>query len=139
LLATAQIRSPLRVLPDAVFADSADDGSARTETPRQAARSTGGKGDSVAVFVVERTLPGMSLEHLAAAHRALAESARRLSSGDSHVRYLRSTFAPARARCLCVFEATSEDLVRRVNEVAQVPFVSIEEAIEFRAPGSGMP
>jgi Protein of unknown function (DUF4242) len=111
----------------------------RTETPRQAARSTGGKGDSVAVFVVDRTLPGMSLEHLAAAHRALAESSRRLSSGDDHVRYLRSTFAPARARCLCVFEATSGDLVRRVNDVAQVPFVSIDEAIEFQAPGSGMP
>jgi Nickel responsive protein SCO4226-like len=93
----------------------------------------------VAVFVVERTLPGISLEHLAAAHRALAESSRRLSSGDDQVRYLRSTFAPARARCLCVFEATSGDLVRRVNEVAQVPFVSIDEAIEFDVSGSGMP
>ena len=93
----------------------------------------------MAVFVVERTLPGMSLEHLAAAHRALAESSRRLSSGGDRVRYMRSTFVPARARCLCVFEATSEDLVRRVNEVAQIPFVSIEEAIEFQSPGSGMP
>jgi hypothetical protein len=95
------------------------------------------EGDRVAVFVVDRTLPGMSLEHLAAAHRALAESCRRVSSGDDLVRYLRSTFAPARARCLCVFEATSGDLVRRVNEVAQVPFTSIDEAIEFEAPGSG--
>jgi hypothetical protein len=93
----------------------------------------------VAVFVVERSLPGMSLEHLAAAHRALAECSRRLSSGDDQVRYLRSTFAPARGRCLCVFEATSGDLVRRVNEVAQVPFVSIDEAIEFEVSGSGMP
>lgn len=92
----------------------------------------------MAVFIVERTLPGMSLEHLAAAHRALAEGSRRLSSGDDRVRYLRSTFTPARARCLCVFEATSGDLVRRVNEVAQVPFVSIEEAIEFDDPGSRM-
>ena len=111
----------------------------RTATPRQSAYSTDEKGHSVAVFVVERRLPGMSLEHLAAAHRALAEGSRRLSSGDDRVRYLRSTFAPARARCLCVFEATSRDLVRRVNEVAQVPFVSIDEAIEFQDPGSGMP
>jgi hypothetical protein len=111
----------------------------RTATPRQSASSTDEKGGSVAVFVVERRLPGMSLEHLAAAHRALAEGSRRLSSGDDRVRYLRSTFAPARARCLCVFEATSRDLVRRVNEVAQVPFVSIDEAIEFEDPGSGMP
>jgi hypothetical protein len=138
-LATAQIRSPLRVLPDAVFADSADHGSAQNSNADAKRPLDRWEGDSVAVFVVERTLPGMSLEHLAAAHRALAESSRRLSSRDDHVRYLRSTFAPARARCLCVFEATSGDLVRRVNEVAQVPFVSIEEAIEFQAPGSGMP
>jgi hypothetical protein len=59
----------------------------------------------VAIFIVERRLAGLSLEHLAAAHRALAESARRLSVGDDYVRYLRSTFVPARARCLCVFEA----------------------------------
>jgi Protein of unknown function (DUF4242) len=113
---------------------------ARSRTTAKARRrSADGKGDSVAVFVVERSLPGMSLEHLAAAHRALAECSRRLSSGDDQVRYLRSTFAPARARCLCVFEATSGDLVRRVNEVAQVPFVSIDEAIEFEVSGSGMP
>jgi Nickel responsive protein SCO4226-like len=108
-------------------------------TPWQIAGSTKRKGDSVAVFLVERRLPGMSLEHLAAAHRALAASAHRLSSGGDRVRYLRSTFVPARARCLCVFEATSGELVRRVNEVAQVPFVSIQEAIEFPDPGSAMP
>jgi len=92
----------------------------------------------VAVFLVECRLPGMSLEDVAAARRALAASARRLSSGGDRVRYLRSTFVPARARCLCMFEATSGELVRRVNEVAQVPFVSIEQAIEFPEPGSGM-
>ena len=105
----------------------------------QRACSTKGKGDSVAVFLVERRLPGMSLAHLAAAHRALAASARRLSSGGDRVRYLRSTFVPADARCLCAFEATSGELVRRVNELAQVPFVSIQEAIEFQDPGSAMP
>lgn len=87
------------------------------------------------IFIVERRLPGLSPEHLATAHRALAESARRLSAGDDRVRYLRSTFAPATARCLCVFEATNGDLVRRVNEVAQVPFESIDEAIDFEEPG----
>ena len=89
----------------------------------------------MAIFIVQRSLPGLSLEHLAAAHRALAESARRLSVGEDCVRYLRSTFVPARARCLCVFEATNRDLVRRVNEVAQVPFESIDEAVNFEEPG----
>jgi hypothetical protein len=34
-----------------------------------------------------------------------------------------------------VFQATSEDLVRRVNEVAQVPFESIDEIVAFEEPG----
>jgi hypothetical protein len=89
----------------------------------------------VAIFIVERRLPELSLEHLAAAHRALAESSRRLSMGGESVRYLRSTFSPALGRCLCVFEASSRDLVRRVNEVAQVPFERIEEAVHFEDPG----
>jgi hypothetical protein len=89
----------------------------------------------VAIFIVERRLQGLSPEHLAALHRALAESARRLSADEDSVSYLRSMFAPNRARCLCVFQATSGDLVRRVNEVAQVPFESIDEAINFEDPG----
>jgi hypothetical protein len=89
----------------------------------------------VAIFIVERRLQGLSPEHLAALHRALAESARRLSVGEDSVRYLRSTFAPTRSLCLCVFQATSGDLVRRVNEVAQVPFESIDEAMNFEDPG----
>lgn len=89
----------------------------------------------MAIFIVQRTLPGLNSDHLAAIHRAIAESSRRLSNGDESVRYLRSTFAPARAQCLCVFEATSGDLVRRVNEVAQVPFDSLDEAIDFEHPG----
>lgn len=87
------------------------------------------------VFVVERRLLGVGPDHLAAVHRALAESARRLSGRGDVVRYLRCTFLPDAARCLCVFEANSVEPVRRVNEVAQVPFDGIEEAIDFHEPG----
>jgi hypothetical protein len=89
----------------------------------------------VAVFIVERKLRGLRADQLTAVHRALAESSRRLSVGEDSVRYLRSMFAPERALCLCVFLATSRDLVRRVNEVAQVPFESIDEAVNFEDPG----
>jgi hypothetical protein len=89
----------------------------------------------VAIFIVERRLPGLSLAHLGTAHRALAEGSRRLSKDDEPVRYLRCTFAPARERCWCVFEASGAELVRRVNEVAQVPFERIDEAVDVVAPG----
>jgi uncharacterized protein DUF4242 len=89
----------------------------------------------VAIFIVERRLEGLSPEHLAAFHRAIAESSRRLSTREDGVRYVRSIYAPARALCLCVFEAATGDLVRRVNEVAQVPFERIDEAVNFEHPG----
>jgi hypothetical protein len=94
------------------------------------------RGRIVAIFIVERRLPELSLEHLVVAHRALAESSRRISMGGDSVRYLRSTFSPADGRCVCMFEATSKDLVRRVNEVAQVPFDRIDEAVHFEGPGA---
>jgi hypothetical protein len=96
------------------------------------------KGRIVAIYIVERRLPELSLEHLVVAHRALAESSRRVSMGGDSVRYLRSTFSPAVGRCVCMFEATSKDLVRRVNEVAQVPFDRIDEAVHFENPGANL-
>lgn len=115
-------------------ADGDDDGESNDRTPTRTAYSTEKRRYILPMFIVERCMPGMSPEHLAAAHRALAESARRLSPAGDRLRYLRSTLVPGRARCLFVFEATSEDLVRRVNEVAQVPFDSIDEAIELENP-----
>lgn len=91
------------------------------------------------VFVVERRLPGVDPDRLAGVHRALAESARRLSGRGDVVRYLRCTFIPGASRCLCVFEADNADLVRRVNEVAQVPFDRIEEAFDFDVTGRVRP
>jgi Protein of unknown function (DUF4242) len=91
--------------------------------------------NSVATYIVERRLQGLRREQLFAVHRALAESSRRLSVGEERVRYVRSMFAPEPALCLCVFQATSQDLVRRVNEVAQVPFESIDEVLNFEEPG----
>jgi len=83
----------------------------------------------VSIFIVERTLPGLRLEQLSAMHRAVAQSSHRLSVGGDSVRCLRSMYLPARALCVSVFVATSRDLVSRVNDVAQLPFDSIDEAI----------
>ena len=91
-------------------------------------------GAPAAVFVVERRLTGIGVDELVSVHRALAESTRRFSLRGEPVRFVRCTFVPGAATCQCVFEATSADLVRRVNEVAQVPFDRIEPAIEFDVP-----
>lgn len=82
-------------------------------------------------FVVDRTVPGLTNQGLVEAQRLLREAARRVSETGQRVRYLRCTLIPDQDRCLCVFEAESLETVRRVNEIAQVPFGRIGRATEF--------
>lgn len=87
-------------------------------------------------FVVERNLPGLAVQHLPALQNALAEATMRLTRSGSPVSYRGTTFLPIRFRCICVFDATSSEVVKRVNETAQIPFVSITEAIELHWPAT---
>ena len=58
------------------------------------------------------------------------------SAQGKNVRYLRSTFVPGDARCMCLFEAQNPHLVREVNEAAKIPFTRIVEAKDLTPPGS---
>ena len=91
------------------------------------------------MFVVDRTVPGMTEELLAEQQRLLHEAARRVSLAGQSVRYVRCTYIPDEDRCICLFEADNVAAVRRVNETAQVPFRRISAAVEFWEPGAGVP
>jgi hypothetical protein len=90
-------------------------------------------------FAVHRYLPELTAGQLRALRRALAEAARRVSADGSAVRHLHSTYLPARSRCICLFTAVDADAVARANEVAQVPFTGIEEAVALPAPEGYVP
>jgi len=45
--------------------------------------------------------------------------------------YIRTTFVPGEAHCMCLFEAENADYVREVNETAQIPFTRIVEALDL--------
>jgi uncharacterized protein DUF4242 len=64
----------------------------------------------------------------------LIQTASQFTAQGRPVRYLRSLFVPREARCLCVFEAPDAEVVRRVNEATQMPFVSVTEALELTPP-----
>lgn len=83
------------------------------------------------VFMVERDLPGITSDQLAGAQRAAIEGSQKSTSGGAPVRYIRSTFVPGEARCMCLFEAASRDAVRDVNELAGLPFTRIVEALDL--------
>jgi Protein of unknown function (DUF4242) len=88
------------------------------------------------IYLVERDLPGMTRDQLAAAHRALIQAASPFTAQGNPVRLVRSIFMPQQARCMCVFEASDADVVRRLNDATQIPFVSVTEAIELTPPTS---
>ncbi len=93
----------------------------------------------MATFIVDRVMPGLTPELLVEAQRLLHEAARRFSGGAEGAeteRYLRCTFLADEQRCICLFEAPSADAVRRVNDMAQVPFRRVQPGTEFSAPGS---
>ena len=85
----------------------------------------------MAVYMVERELPGVSLDQLAAAQRAAIKTGERFTAEGKPVRYLRTTFVPGEARCLCLFEAANPELVKEANEAAQIPFARIVEALDL--------
>jgi hypothetical protein len=94
-----------------------------------------GSRGGLAMYLVDRTLPGLTEDLLAEVQRLLHEAARRLSAAGQTVHYLQCVYVPEDDRCLCLFEATDLRTVRQVNEAAQVPFRRISTAVEFRSPG----
>lgn len=83
------------------------------------------------VFMVERSLAGISMDDLANAQRAAIDTAMHMRSTGEQIRYIRSTFAPKDGRCMCLFEGTSADQVRRLNDTAGLPYQDIVEALDL--------
>ena len=83
------------------------------------------------VYMVERELPGITPVQLAGAQRAAISASEQHTAHGSPVRYIRSTFLPGESKCLCLFEAPSEQAVREVNVTAKLPFQRIVEALDL--------
>jgi hypothetical protein len=83
---------------------------------------------AMAVYLVERDLPGISLEELAAAQKTAIQMGKELTAEGREVRYIRSTFVPGENRCMCLFEASNPDDVREANERGNIPFTRIVQA-----------
>ena len=88
-------------------------------------------GVEMTIYMVERDLPGVTMEQLAAAQQGAIETGRRFTAEGKPVRYIRSTFVPGEARCMCLFEAANPQYVKEVNEAARIPFSRIIEALDL--------
>ena len=85
----------------------------------------------MAVYMVERDLTGITMSQLAGAQQAAISTSRRFTADGTPVRYIRSTFVPGESRCMCLFDASNADDVKKVNEAAQIPFSRIVEALDL--------
>ncbi len=80
------------------------------------------------VYLVERDLPGVSMEQLADAQKKAIQMGKELTAQGKQVRYIRSTFVPGESKCMCLFEAANPEIVREANERGQIPFTRIVQA-----------
>lgn len=85
----------------------------------------------MSVFMVERDLRGISMEGLAAAQQAAISTAEAMRGQGTAISYIRSTFAPEDGRCMCLFEATSEQQVRQLNDDAGLPYQRVVAALDL--------
>jgi hypothetical protein len=85
----------------------------------------------MSVYLVDRDLPGITMDQLAAAQKAAIETSQRFTAEGKEVRYIRSTFVPGDAHCMCLFEAADPQVVKDVNVAAQIPFSRISEALDL--------
>jgi hypothetical protein len=85
----------------------------------------------MAVFMVERSLGGISMEELGGAQKAAIDKCAEMSGAGTQVSYIRSTFAPEDGRCMCLFEAQSDEDVKRVNDEAGIPYDRVVPAMDL--------
>jgi Protein of unknown function (DUF4242) len=83
------------------------------------------------VYMVEREMPGVTMEQLAAAQKRAIQTGKEMTSEGRQVRYIRSMFVPDEARCMCLFEAPNPEHVKEANERAQIPFTRIVPAADL--------
>ena len=83
------------------------------------------------IYLVDRNLPGVTLEQLAAAQKAAIETSQRFTEEGNPVRYVRTAWVPSESHVMCMFEAQSAQAVRDVNEAAGIPFTRILDAMDL--------
>jgi hypothetical protein len=82
-------------------------------------------------YMVERELEGITMDQLAAAQRRAINTGKDMTAAGKDVRYIRSTFVPGEARCMCLFESSSRGHVEELQAKAQIPFSRVVEALDL--------
>ena len=88
-------------------------------------------------YLVERYLPGITPDQLAAAAGSAKRTTAAMTQEGTPVQYLRSTFIPGEEKCFCLFEGPSAEVVRTANDRAQRSYERIVEALHVASDDVG--
>jgi hypothetical protein len=91
----------------------------------------------VPCYLVERYLPDLFVEDIAAAVERLSTVSVEMSAEGIPIRFLSSVFIPGDEACMCQLEAPSSEIVRIANERAEFPFARIVPIEPIGAQRSG--
>lgn len=83
------------------------------------------------VYMVERSLPGVTMDQLGKAQQSAINTSQQFTAQGKDVRYIRTTFVPGEAHCMCLFEAANAQVVEEVNQAANIPFTRVVEALDL--------
>jgi hypothetical protein len=81
--------------------------------------------------MVDRELPGISMEQLGGAQKAAISTCQEMTAAGKNVRYIRTTFVPGESHCMCLFEAANAELVKEANDKAKLPYKRIVPALDL--------
>ena len=83
------------------------------------------------VYMVDRDLPGVTMDALAQAQQKAIDTAASYQAQGRDVRYIRSTFVPGESHCMCLFEAPTSKDVSDLNDEAEIPYTRVTEAFDL--------
>jgi hypothetical protein len=81
--------------------------------------------------MVDRNLPGITMEQLAVAQKAAIETGKRLTAAGKPVRYIRSTFIPQESRCSACSRRLTPNWSNKLNDEAKIPYTRVIEAADL--------
>jgi hypothetical protein len=85
----------------------------------------------MSVYMVERSLKGISMEQLGAAQQRAIRTAQEMTAEGTPIRYIRSTFVPDSGQCMCLFDGSDAEQVKTLNQKANIPFDKVVPALDL--------
>jgi hypothetical protein len=85
----------------------------------------------MALFVVERELPGIQPEMLTGAGLRAKTCCAEMTEEGRSVRWIRSFFLPESSETHCYFEGNDQATVEEANRRANIPFRRITQVVEM--------